>query len=306
MGRLIAQMATQIFAFALLCSSTAFLQPPQRIARTALRAESLNRGSKPPMSDADKEAAMKRMGYVFDASRNTWTRPPPNRPARKPAIARSPASARLLEVRLGDGVSDERRRGAPRTVQGRPEAAGAVEAAAPTPRQTLEALGMSLAAAKVVGPVALALAQLGLWALCRDAAADFVVGDFFAGDVLPASLGDWRLAGLAAAFAVFGADPAASAAVQNALDIMLRHLKKFTVYSSVIVAGQASRALDNAPAGQDESEDAEDLLRRLSECEDASYVQIFGDCYDPDTTDLRAAPAPPMRAARPTLGVAGT
>ena len=87
---------------------------------------------------------------------------------------------------------------------------------------------------------------------------------------------------------------------------MLRHLKKFTVYSSVIVAGQASRALDNAPAGQDESEDAKDLLRRLSECEDASYVQIFGDCYDPDTTDLRAAPAPPMRAARPTLGVAGT
>ncbi|KAH8092998.1 hypothetical protein JL720_5169 [Aureococcus anophagefferens] len=157
----------------MVAAATAFLQPPQRIARTALRAESLNRGSKPPMSDADKEAAMKRMGYVFDASRNTWTRPPPNRPARKPAIARSPASARLLE--------------------------------------TLEALGMSLAAAKVVGPVALALAQLGLWALCRDAAADFVVGDFFAGDVLPASLGDWRLAGLAAAFAVFGADPAASA-----------------------------------------------------------------------------------------------
>ena len=63
---------------------------------------------------------------------------------------------------------------------------------------------------------------------------------------------------------------------------MLRRLKKFTVYSSVIVAGQASRALDDAPfAGQDEPEDAEDLLRRLSECED---VQIFGDCYDPATT----------------------
>ena len=63
---------------------------------------------------------------------------------------------------------------------------------------------------------------------------------------------------------------------------MLRHLKKFTVYSSVIVAGQASRALDDAPfAGQDESEDAKGLLRLLSECED---VQIFGDCYDPATT----------------------
>ena len=87
---------------------------------------------------------------------------------------------------------------------------------------------------------------------------------------------------------------------------MLRHLKKFTVYSSVIVAGQASRALDNAPAGQDESEDAEDLLRRLSECEDASYVQIFGDCYDPATTGLRVPPASLTPGARPTLGVAGT
>jgi len=61
---------------------------------------------------------------------------------------------------------------------------------------------------------------------------------------------------------------------------MLRRLKKFTVYSSVIVAGQASRALDYAPfAGQDESEDAEDLLRLLSDC-----VQIFGWCYDKDDT----------------------
>ena len=78
---------------------------------------------------------------------------------------------------------------------------------------------------------------------------------------------------------------------------MLRRLKKFTVYSSVIVVGKASRALDNAPfAGQDESEDAEGLLRGLSECE-ASYVHIFGDCYDPDTTDLRAPPAPPTPGA---------
>ena len=76
---------------------------------------------------------------------------------------------------------------------------------------------------------------------------------------------------------------------------MLRHLKKFTVYSSVIVVGQASRALDNAPsAGQDESEDAKRLLRLLSECED---VQIFGDCYDPDTTKLRVHPASPTPGA---------
>ena len=77
---------------------------------------------------------------------------------------------------------------------------------------------------------------------------------------------------------------------------MLRRLKKFTVYSSVIVAGQASRALDDAPfAGQDEPEDAEDLLRRLSECED---VQIFGDCYDPATrTWLRVPPASPTPGA---------
>ena len=67
---------------------------------------------------------------------------------------------------------------------------------------------------------------------------------------------------------------------EPALDIMLRRLKKFTVYSSAIVAGQASRALDNAPfAGQDESEDVEDLLRLLSDC-----VQIFGWCYDKDDT----------------------
>ena len=78
---------------------------------------------------------------------------------------------------------------------------------------------------------------------------------------------------------------------------MLRRLKKFTVYSSVIVAGQASRALDDAPfAGQDESKDAEGLLRLLSECE-ASFVQIFGECIDPDATKLRVHPASPTPGA---------
>ena len=62
---------------------------------------------------------------------------------------------------------------------------------------------------------------------------------------------------------------------------MLRHLKRFTVYSSVIVAGQASRALDNAPfAGQDEPEDDKGVLRLLSDCDG---VQVFDDCYDPAT-----------------------
>ena len=84
---------------------------------------------------------------------------------------------------------------------------------------------------------------------------------------------------------------------EPALDIMLRRLKKFTVYSSVIVAGQASRALDDAPfAGQDESKDAEGLLRLLSECE-ASFVQIFGECIDPDATKLRVHPASPTPGA---------
>ena len=79
---------------------------------------------------------------------------------------------------------------------------------------------------------------------------------------------------------------------------MLRRLKKFTVYSSLIVAGQASRALDDAPfAGQDESEDAKGLLRLLSECDD-DEVHIFGDCYDPDdTTVLRVPPAFPTPGA---------
>ena len=78
---------------------------------------------------------------------------------------------------------------------------------------------------------------------------------------------------------------------------MLRRLKKFTVYSSVIVAGQASRALDNAPfAGQDESEDAKGLLRLLSECDD-DEVHIFGDCYDPDETYLRVPRVPDARRA---------
>ena len=82
---------------------------------------------------------------------------------------------------------------------------------------------------------------------------------------------------------------------------MLRRLKKFTVYSSAIVAGQASRALDDAPfAGQDESEDAKGLLRQLSECDDASYVQIFGNCYHPVTTYLRAPPRPRRPARRAT------
>ena len=73
---------------------------------------------------------------------------------------------------------------------------------------------------------------------------------------------------------------------EPALDIMLRRLKKFTVYSSVIVAGQASRALDNAPfAGQDESEDAKGLLRRLSDCED-DQVLIAWKCIDSDETNV--------------------
>ena len=79
---------------------------------------------------------------------------------------------------------------------------------------------------------------------------------------------------------------------------MLRRLKKFTVYTSLIVAGQASRALDDAPfAGQDESEDAKGLLRQLSECDDASFVQIFGECIDPDETNLQAPPASPTAGA---------
>ena len=89
---------------------------------------------------------------------------------------------------------------------------------------------------------------------------------------------------------------------------MLRRLKKFTVYSSVIVAGQASRALDNAPfAGQDESEDAKGLLRLLSECDDEK-VKIFGYCIDLDETYLRVPPASPTAGAPPrlTLGVAGS
>ena len=78
---------------------------------------------------------------------------------------------------------------------------------------------------------------------------------------------------------------------------MLRRLKKFTVYSSLIVAGQASRALDDAPfAGQDESEDAKGLLRQLSEC---GPVQIFGKCYDPATTTFLRFPS-----ASPTPGAA--
>ncbi|KAH8086776.1 hypothetical protein JL720_7222 [Aureococcus anophagefferens] len=55
---------------------------------------------------------------------------------------------------------------------------------------------------------------------------------------------------------------------------MLRRIKKFTVYSSAIVVGQASRALDNAPfAGQDESEDAKNLLRTSTQLHHR---------YDPD------------------------
>ena len=98
---------------------------------------------------------------------------------------------------------------------------------------------------------------------------------------------------------------------------MLRYLKKFTVYSSVIVAGQASRALDDAPfAGQDESEDAKGLLRLLSECEDAprvpgtrrdaSFVQIFGECIEPGRQYLRAPPRlrRPARRDRPSASQA--
>ncbi|KAH8044849.1 hypothetical protein JL722_14508 [Aureococcus anophagefferens] len=94
--------------------------------------------------------------------------------------------------------------------------------------------------------------------------------------------------------------------VRPALDIMLRRIKKFTVYSSAIVVGQASRALDNAPfAGQDESEDAKNLLRRLSDgvsvCDDKEepyhelrtnqFWKFFDYCIDLDETELRVPPA---------------
>ncbi|KAH8099096.1 hypothetical protein JL720_2075 [Aureococcus anophagefferens] len=87
---------------------------------------------------------------------------------------------------------------------------------------------------------------------------------------------------------------------------MLRRIKKFTVYSSAIVVGQASRALDNAPfAGQDESEDAKNLLRRLSDgvsvCDDKEepyhelrtnqFWKFFDYCIDLDETELRVPPA---------------
>ena len=49
---------------------------------------------------------------------------------------------------------------------------------------------------------------------------------------------------------------------------------------------------------QDESEYAKDLLRRLSECQYASQVQIFGYCIDPDETFLR------VPLASPTAGCA--
>jgi hypothetical protein len=66
---------------------------------------------------------------------------------------------------------------------------------------------------------------------------------------------------------------------------MLRHLKMFTVYSSVIVAGQATRALDNAPfAGQDAPEDDKGVLRLPPP--DCDGVQVFDDCYDPATTTV--------------------
>ncbi|KAH8070181.1 hypothetical protein JL721_5406 [Aureococcus anophagefferens] len=59
---------------------------------------------------------------------------------------------------------------------------------------------------------------------------------------------------------------------------MLRRLKKFTVYSLVIVAGQATLDVDDATIpGEDES---------VSECDERYYVQIFGDCYRLDTTFL--------------------
>ncbi|KAH8071149.1 hypothetical protein JL721_4580 [Aureococcus anophagefferens] len=87
---------------------------------------------------------------------------------------------------------------------------------------------------------------------------------------------------------------------------MLRRIKKFTVYSSAIVVGQASRALDNAPfAGQDESEDAKNPLRRLSDgvsvCDDKEepyhelrtnqFWKFFDYCIDLDETELRVPPA---------------
>ena len=48
---------------------------------------------------------LKKMGYVYDEERGSWTKPPRGRPRRRPALARA-LSARILEVRIADEASD--------------------------------------------------------------------------------------------------------------------------------------------------------------------------------------------------------
>jgi len=185
---------------------------PQR-TRPALRASAFKDNLGREVSE-ERIEMLKKMGYVYDEERGSWTKPPRGRPRRRPALARA-LSARILEVRIADEASDTEaqaaRDAASKLQEVVREADTEAEAGDKSPREALESLGRELAFRPVVGPVVLAITQIALWAACRS---DDVLGDAFVDriDVWSAAPGgSFGLATCALLFTWAAADVRASA-----------------------------------------------------------------------------------------------
>ena len=168
-----------VFTAALLgATACAYVAPLAPRRRTGLRASAFKDNLGREVSE-ERIEMLKKMGYVYDEERGSWTKPPRGRPRRRPALARA-LSARILEVRIADEASDTEaqaaRDAAAKLQEVVREADTEAEAGDKSPREALESLGRELAFRPVVGPVVLAITQIALWAACRS---DDVLGDAF-------------------------------------------------------------------------------------------------------------------------------
>ena len=171
-------MRSLVAAALLSATACAYVAPLAPRRRTGLRASAFKDNLGREVSE-ERIEMLKKMGYVYDEERGSWTKPPRGRPRRRPALARA-LSARILEVRIADEASDTEaqaaRDAAAKLQEVVREADNEAEAGDKSPREALESLGRELAFRPVVGPVVLAITQIALWAACRS---DDVLGDAF-------------------------------------------------------------------------------------------------------------------------------
>ena len=97
-------MRSFLAAALLVTRVTAYVAPTPQRTRPALRASAFKDNLGREVSE-ERIEMLKKMGYVYDEERGSWTKPPRGRPRRRPALARA-LSARILEVRIADEASD--------------------------------------------------------------------------------------------------------------------------------------------------------------------------------------------------------